>query len=190
MKTVMKVLLVAALVAWVVPAFSQEKAPGERTRGLMGKIVKVEGTNVVVGTRQEDGTTKETTVATDDKTEITVDRKAAKLADLKADMMVSVTPATGTATRISARSPGLYGKIVKVDGTNVVVATRERGGTAKEVTVATDDKTEITVDGKAAKLEDLKADMRVYVTPPTGTATKVSVSTGSRRGGRETPPAK
>ncbi len=73
---------------------------------------------------------------------------------------------------------GLRGKIVKIDGTNIVVKTRGHGDNeGKEVTVATDANTTFTLDGKDAKLADLKADMFVRVTPATGTATKVSAST-------------
>jgi len=70
------------------------------------------------------------------------------------------------------RPAGVFGTIVKIDGKNIVVKTG-RGDTAKEVTVATDEKTEFVVDAEKGKLDDLKADMRVMITPETGTATKV-----------------
>ncbi len=81
---------------------------------------------------------------------------------------------------------GLRGTVVKVDGTNVVVKTMAaRGGEAKEVTVATDDKTVVTLDGKEAKLADLKADVYVSVIPVEGTATKITATTEApARGGR------
>jgi hypothetical protein len=70
------------------------------------------------------------------------------------------------------------GKIVKIDGTNIVIKTWAHGDQeAKEVTVATDDKTVFTLDGKDAKLADMKADLFVRVTPKEGTATKVVAST-------------
>ena len=76
------------------------------------------------------------------------------------------------------RTPGVFGKIVKIDGTSIVVAARTRGSEdTKEVTVATDDKTVVTLDEKEAKLADLKADMFVRITPATGTAEKVIAST-------------
>lgn len=72
----------------------------------------------------------------------------------------------------------LGGKIVKIDGTNIVIKTWAHGDQeSKEVTVATDDKTVFTLDGKDAKLADLKADLFVRVTPKEGTATKVEAST-------------
>ena len=70
--------------------------------------------------------------------------------------------------------PVLKGTVSKVDGANVTVTTAKKG----DVVVATDDKTVVTVDGKDAKVADLKADMKVVVTPATGTATKI-VSTAA-----------
>jgi hypothetical protein len=62
----------------------------------------------------------------------------------------------------------LTGTVVKVDGANVTVKAAE-----KEVVVVTDDKTAVTVDGKEAKVADLKAGMTVEITPATGTAAKI-----------------
>ena len=88
---------------------------------VVGTLVKVDGNNLVVmakamrmttsRTGDESRTTvtldpaaepKEVTVATDDKTVVTLDDKDAKLADLKADMFVRITPATGTAEKVNA----------------------------------------------------------------------------------------
>ena len=73
---------------------------------------------------------------------------------------------------------GVTGKIVKIDGDKITVKTHARkGAEGKEVVVTTDDNTVFTLDGKDAKLADLKADMYVYATPAKGTATKVIAST-------------
>jgi len=85
--------------------------------------------------------------------------------------------AEGEATSKPAPHKGLRGKVVKVDGANVVVKTWAREGEGKEVTVATDDKTVVTIDEKEAKVADLKADMTVLVTPAEGTATKIVART-------------
>jgi len=73
----------------------------------------------------------------------------------------------------------LVGTVVKVDGANVTVkvADKEAVVPTKEVVVATDEKTAVTVDGKEAKVADLKAGMAVTVTPDTGTATKIVATT-------------
>jgi hypothetical protein len=80
-----------------------------------------------------------------------------------------------------ARPRGVFGTLVKVDGKNLVITTG-RGDAAKEVTVATDDKTEFVVDAEAGKLADLKPEMRIMATPDTGTATKVSATSKGLNG--------
>jgi hypothetical protein len=86
------------------------------SKGLMGSVVKVDGTNVVVSTGRGD-TAKEVTVATDKDTKILLlqrgtrgtpaaEPKVGKLEDLKAGMRVTVIPETGTAKKILASAAG------------------------------------------------------------------------------------
>jgi hypothetical protein len=99
-----KVLAAVAVLGFVGMAMAQE-APKEKPKGLYGKIVKVEGTDVTVKTMARRGTEgKEVVVKTDDKTVVTIDGKDAKFADLKEGYFVRVTPAEGTATKIAART--------------------------------------------------------------------------------------
>jgi hypothetical protein len=142
-------------------------------KNVHATLVKIDGKNLVVKVAAT-GTVpaKDLTVATDDKTTFLLDYADAKLADLKPRMTLTIKPAEGTATWISAHVKGLYGVVTKVDGKNVVInATRAK----KEVTLTTDEKTQVFVGGKAAKLADLKPEMEVKVVPPTGTAAKISV---------------
>jgi len=74
----------------------------------------------------------------------------------------------------AAKVKPLRGQVVKVDGTNLVIKTGKKGE-QKEVTVATDAKTVVTIEGKDGKLADLKAGQKVVVTPDTGTAEKIEV---------------
>jgi prolyl oligopeptidase PreP (S9A serine peptidase family) len=175
-----RILLAAAVVLFVA---SLAMCQASRPAGVMGSIVKVDGSNIVVSVRQRGAEATEKTVATDSKTEFVVDAEAGKLADLKPEMRVVITPETGTAVKVVAHTRGLMGQIVKVEGKNVVVNSRA-GGETKEVTVVTDDKTKVFVDDKPAKLEDLKADMFVTVLPETGTATKIMTMAGRMGGGR------
>jgi hypothetical protein len=64
---------------------------------------------------------------------------------------------------------------VKDDGTGTVTVTCGKGEAKKEVAVAVDAKTVVTIEGKEAKAADLKAGQHVVVTPDTGTATKIEV---------------
>ena len=186
----LRMLLAVAVVLGVVGMMWADAGKGEKPKpkaeGLRGIVVKVEGTNLVIKVRQKEGEPKEVTVATDEKTEVMLDGKAAKLADLKPEMRVMVTPETGTAEKVRATSKGLEGAVVKVDGKNVVVKAG-RGDEAKEVTVVTDEKTKVYVGDKAGKLEDLKADMRVTVIPETGTAQKIIAMMMGGRPPREAP---
>ena len=92
--------------------------------------------------------------------------------------LVSYVFAADEPTSKPKHHDGVMGKLVKVDGTDIVLSVKHRGDTeAKEVTVKTDDKTVVTLDKQEAKLADLKADMWVYATPAEGVATKVMAST-------------
>jgi len=62
----------------------------------------------------------------------------------------------------AAKVKPLRGQVVKVDGTNLVIKTGKRGE-QKEVTVATDTKTAVMIEGKPAKLADLKAGQKVNI---------------------------
>ena len=84
----------------------KEKKAGH---GLKGTVSGVDGTTVTVTTtNKKSGKTKDVKVMTDDKTKVTLDGKEAKLADLKAGQMVSVTPGEGgkdaAASQIEATS--------------------------------------------------------------------------------------
>jgi preprotein translocase subunit YajC len=71
-------------------------------------------------------------------------------------------------------SRGIYGQVVTAAGADgkIVVKVGE-----KEVTVATDANTAVTLDGNAAKVADVKKDMWVAVQPSEGTATKITATT-------------
>jgi len=97
-------------------------------------------------------------------------RSAALLLFVGAIVGVMVAQVVGQETKPTAPAT-LHGKVVKVDGANVVVKTY-----LKEVTVATDDKTVVTLDGKEAKVADLKAGMYVVVTPAEGIATEIKAT--------------
>jgi len=89
-------------------------------------------------------------------------------------MAVDDKPAT-PAKAEKASKKGLKGSVVKVDGTKLVISAGKKSD-PKEVTVETDDKTVITVDGAAAKLADLKPGQKVTISPDAGTATKIEAA--------------
>lgn len=88
-------------------------------------------------------------------------------------VMTAAVPAADKPAK-AAKKAGLKGSIVKVDGNKLVISTGKKSE-AKEVTVETDDKTVVTVEGQPAKLADLKPGQRVVVSPETGTAQTIDV---------------
>jgi hypothetical protein len=102
MKRTMGLLTLVAVVGLVSSfAFAAAADATSKPAATKGVFVKVDGTNLVVTVEKVD-----TTIATDDKTTVTVDNAAAKLADLKAGMKVSVTMADGgkVAAKVEAKT--------------------------------------------------------------------------------------
>jgi hypothetical protein len=89
-------------------------------------------------------------------------------------MMVSAVHAADEAKPGKKNKP-LRGTVIKVDGSNLVINAAKKGEDKKEVTVATDAKTVITIEGKEGKLADLHEGQKVAITPDTGTAEKIEV---------------
>ena len=80
-------------------------------------------------------------------------------------------PAPAPAGKDEAKKEkNVRGEVVKVEGDKVTVKTKD-----KEIVVATDDKTQVIIEGNPGKVADLKAGQRVVVTPAEGTATKIQV---------------
>jgi hypothetical protein len=95
-------------------------------------------------------------------------------AAVPAAMAADDKPAAPAKAEKAAKKP-LKGSVVKVDGTKLVISAGKKSD-PKEVTIETDDKTVITVDGTAAKLADLKAGQKVTISPESGTATKIEAT--------------
>ena len=85
-----------------------------------------------------------------------------------------VVPAGAADKAAKPRKPGLRAELVKVEGTKLVVKVAKKGESDKEMTIATDDKTEVKLlDGKLGKLSDLKPGTRLIITPETGMAVSI-----------------
>lgn len=103
-------LAVAVMISAAVPAMAADEKPATpkadkaSKKGLKGSVVKIDGTKLVISAGKK-ADPKEVTVETDDKTVITVGGTAAKLADLKPGQKVTISPDSGTATKIEATAP-------------------------------------------------------------------------------------
>lgn len=102
---------------------------------------------------------------------------AATVGAFNANAADPAAPAKPDKPAKAAKKAGLKGSVVKVDGNNVVISAGKKND-VKEVTVTTDDKTVVTIEGKPAKLADLKPGQKVVITPETGTAQTIDVPAG------------
>lgn len=80
---------------------AEAKKPKE-TAGLVGQVTAIDGIKLTVssGKKKKKAVTQDVTC--DDKTTVTRDGQAAKLADLKVGDYVTITPADGTPTSVTA----------------------------------------------------------------------------------------
>src|SRR5437016_11443591 len=89
--------------------------------------------------------------------------------------MIALLGFVGFTHAKEAKPKVVKGHFVKVDGKEVTFKGGAKG-TGKEHTVKIDDKTKVTVDGKEAKIEDLKGDVYVEITETDGVASIIAAS--------------
>jgi hypothetical protein len=219
-KMIVKVLVGSVMLsgAWGSMALSagQEKAVGlafgatastTQPAQLKGKIGGIDGAKIDVLTWPNgDKEPTHTAVTVTDGTTITINRNAAKLADLKANMYVTVTlGAGGVATTVAAYVPShsepttkphdgtpatphtepttkphattLDGKIAGINGNKIDFQTWH-GDKTTHTAITANSSTTITIDGNAAKLSDVKANSYATVTVEEGgIATALNIRT-------------
>jgi ribosomal protein L6P/L9E len=144
---------------------------------VRGKIVSVNNENGTFIVKPREGS--DITITTDGSTKVTIDGMDAKLVDVKADMFVEVALAGGVARKITAYTSDphdLRGTILSVDAAKGTLVVKPAEG--DNVTVTTNADTKVTLDGKDAKLADLKAGMMVGIMPATGVAKMIHARSG------------
>jgi hypothetical protein len=166
------------------------KMPRQLSERIMGTLVKVDSTNLIIHPRQGPGTTNDTILATDSRSEFRIDGVRGKLSDLRPGMRVMAVrfgPAEqNSRVAVVADSPAVTGELMKTDGAKLVLRVTKPGAAPTEMTISTDEKTQFhflgaVVNGKTSgphegKLADLTPGMRLKVIPETGTAEKIMVS--------------
>lgn len=171
---------------------SSAQTPGQNAgqahatfRGLQVRVTKIdqEKKTLTVAMRTEDS--EETkSFSVDDKTEILIAGKPAKLADIQLGGTIILTAADGAAMKIVIWGPKavalkiLRGNIVKVNAdsntlTLSVLTGDEDHTTQQEVAVVTDANTAVILGGKPATLADLVVNQPVMVNVLEGVATKI-----------------
>jgi hypothetical protein len=170
-------------------ALSQPSTLFARKPPIMGTLLSVENKNLLVKPRQRGADSQEVTVPTDEKTEVYIDSTRSKLGDLKPGMSVTVSTRQSSPTNsylvVTAATKTLNGEIVKIEDNTLVIRTVGEGKT-NDVTLLADGQTQIKFLPKVAgsrlmpprdgQLRDLKPGMMVKVSPETGTAQKIYVS--------------
>ena len=101
MKQLTAVLVMAAVVGFNLMAVAQDTTV--RPSALYGKVVSVDVTGGKIVVQPKEGA--QVTVTTDANTKIKVSDKDATLGDIKPDMGIRVSPATGTAANIVVYTP-------------------------------------------------------------------------------------
>lgn len=116
---------------------------------VQGPVVKVEGNKLTMAGKNK----KEQAHDIAKEAAITFNGKKAKLEDLKAHNYVVVTmDDKHAATKVDAYSMGMDGHVVKVEGSKLTMVGEDKKEHAHDVTKDA----EVMIDGKKAKLEDLK----------------------------------
>src|SRR5882672_3595175 len=90
--------------------------------------------------------------------------------------LTQAKPKDGTPPKDDAKKDTtLVGAVLKIDGANITIKTR--GKNSGEVVIATDAKTEFSLNGKTATIEKIKPGQELVVTPAaTATAPAVKIA--------------
>ena len=82
---------------------------------------------------------------------------------------------TASASDVATKTETLSGTVVRIDGSSIKLKVPEGRTGSRQVDVATDEKTEVMIDGGKGKVSDLKPGQIINVAPLTGVATKIEV---------------
>ena len=163
-------------------AFAAKKKEPTKVEGI---VVKLDGSSLVINAADEKHFTM-MTIATDTGTTVVVDGKPAKLADLQPGQRVIVAPPKGTAKEIEEKSPRkvkpsptgeIEGPIIAVTESQVIVRTPMSSGEIADAQASTIESTKVIIDGKEAKLADLKPGQFASVVMFGGNARRIVVQT-------------
>jgi hypothetical protein len=183
------------------PAARPTSGPVSGAASVSGTLLRVEGSNLILH-RGAVQTADELVVDVGGNVEFLVDAEPGRFDDLKPQMSVMITSLPAPARlRVVANSPGLRGTVVKIDGTDLVIAVKQTAWTpgqaalsarTQEMTIGTDDTTKVIFlaprlgpdkPGKPQimRLHDLKPDMTVTVLLANGTASKIIAESGEHQ---------
>ena len=169
LKPTVATLAVIGIVALIpAGALGAKKAPPTKFEAL---VVRADGTTLIVNAPEEKHF-KQASVTTDAKTQVTFDGKPATLSDLKPGDRVIVSPPTGTAKAIDDKAPRktrppesgqVEGAVLSATADQLIFRGATSGGEIVDIKTATTAKASVSINGKAAKLADLKPGQYVLV---------------------------
>jgi hypothetical protein len=146
-------------------------------------VISVDGTNLKLNSASEKQFIR-VTVATNGKTEVTIDGKPGKLSALKEGDHVTVSPAKGKPTLIEAKKPhggkavesGLMeGRLTELSTAGALLYTPLQNGDIAAVKFPIGEKAIVVVDGKETPASNLKAGQYVMVAFVGGTVRRIIV---------------
>lgn len=116
---------------------------------------------------------------------IIVDGKEAKLSEIQKGMFAMFTPTAtkGEVSEVFVSGPALGGSIKQIDATTITVGTKKGDCVIKLLAT-----TKVTIDGKDAKLDDLKTGDHVTIALTSDETSAVSIAGGNKVGGDKTKP--
>jgi small nuclear ribonucleoprotein (snRNP)-like protein len=166
-------------------AAREQPKDGPTAAGALQSVDAAKNTITITVNNRQTGKTEKTFDMVKDIT-VVQDGKAAKLSDLKPGGHVTLKLSADQKTVVGVTSAGatIQGPLKSVDAAkNTVTLTTEtrQGKQDKTYQLAKDAK--VTLDGKEAKLADLKEGTRVVLTMSVDGSTVLQVGTPSRRGG-------
>ncbi len=149
--------------------------PPPKIATVVGTVIGVDKDKLTVSVNEKE---KVYVVPADAK--ITIDDKDGKLADLKKDSTATITTRNDVVATIDEKNHAppptpketvKKGKATKVEKNKLTI----KGDDGKEATFTIPDDADVTIDGKAGKIEAVKADSSVTLTDKDGKITKVEV---------------
>ena len=174
-------LVALAIATMSVSTAIAAKKPARPT--LEAIVISLDGTTLALNAAEEKHFTR-ITLATSAKTEVMIDGKPGKLADIKPGQVLIVTPAKGTPTLIETKKPhggravesGLMeGAVAEVSGAQLLIHSPAANGDIVEVKIPLGEKTVVSINGKESAASNLKAGQYVTVAFAGGTVRRIIV---------------
>ncbi len=187
----MNLRLPVVIVSLIAPAVALAQATRQNDQRLLlaGRLLRVEGTSLVIQPRWKPPDTEPVTIATDEHTKCFIDLDEVRLAHLKPGMDLSARRDAPSAEApkpklyIHVFTPGLTGTVTRVEAARVVLSVPSAGADASSIAVETNAHTKVHfpfagsayADVDVVGIDRLEPGMHVRVVPAEGVARRIFV---------------